>query len=130
MTLHIVEHVLKPCTGKNYKAAGRIVLSAEVADFGIWDEVKERLDGMTIHTVSDMAEALISAAQRRAKKAEKAMMKSNEESRQEVEKLGVELAFTQRKLEEEGNKAEMYANRVMELEEVIRGLDMMLESNG
>ncbi len=93
LTLHVATSELAHCAGQKFKAVGRITLSAEVHDLDTFGEVMDKLDGMTVHTVNDVPQALVKAAQRRAKKAEQKMMETNEDSRRRIDELEAQLSF-------------------------------------
>lgn len=87
LTLYVKESDLQHCAGKQFKATGFITLRAEVHELDIWDQVVEKLEGMTIYTVNDLMGAVIQSAQRRANRAEKKAMKTMEEARKRVDEL-------------------------------------------
>lgn len=93
LVLHIFEHALNPCAGKDFKANGTITLTAEVQDFTVWDKVVEKLEGLAVYSVATLTETLVTAAQIRANRAEQAAMQATEEARARVESLEADLAF-------------------------------------
>jgi len=128
LTLHVIEDTLASCAGKAFKAAGMITLQAEVHDLDIFDEVKEKLDGMTIHTVNDVPQALVKAAQRRAKKAEQRMMDHTEESRRRIDELESQLSFALHERENFRAQLEQALNEKKALEEALAWADQALQS--
>lgn len=78
-----------------HKALAFVEMQAEINDFGIWDDVIKRLDGMRLYTVNNLAEEMISVAQERAREAEKATEKKRIEAQAEIEKLKQRLSFAE-----------------------------------
>lgn len=93
LTFHIQEKSLNPPALPEHAAIGYISMTATVRDLAVWDEVVQRIDGMEIFTVKDVASTLVDVAKRRADRAEKQAMQINEESRQEIDRLNAELSF-------------------------------------
>jgi hypothetical protein len=98
--LYIDSKSLDPCAGDTYKATGTILLTATVTDFDVWEKAVEKLDGMAVYSVSTLPETLVEEAQRRANRAEAAMMQTNEDARARVEELESSLAFRQQEVEQ------------------------------
>ena len=48
---------------KEFKAHGRIILSATISDFGVWDDVVEKVNGMRIYSVDDFKSEMIEMLQ-------------------------------------------------------------------
>lgn len=128
LTLYVVQEELSSCAGKSFKAAGKILLSAEVHDLGIFDDVLEKLDGMTIHTVNDVPQALVKAAQRRAKRAEEKMMSLTEDSRNKIDQLEAALSFARQELENYKGQLSQALAANAELTEALRWADEALQS--
>ena len=128
LTLHVMEDELSSCAGKTFQAAGTIVLSAEVHDLDIFEEVKEKLDGMTVHTVNDVPQALVKAAQRRAKKAEQKMMDTTENSRKRIDELEAQLSFTLQEKDSLKGRLEQALVEKKKLEEALAWADQALQS--
>lgn len=95
LTLHLKEQSLQPCAGKELVATGFVVLRAEVHDLQVWDAVVEKLDGMVVYTVNNLADALFTAVQDRANKAEERTLSVAERARVEIDALSARLAFTE-----------------------------------
>lgn len=129
LTLYIKDHELTPCVGKVYKSAGFITLRAEVNDLNVWDQVVEKLEGMTIYTVNDLTGAVIQAAQRRANRAEKQAMKSMEDARRVVDELESRNSF----LESDNDNLKRQLAAIVaerdELQEVVDIQDQTLQSS-
>lgn len=128
LTLHVMEDELTGCAGKTFKAGGRIVLSAEVHNLDIFDEVKEKLDGMTVHTVNDVPQALVRAAQRRAKRAEQKMMDISEDTRKRVDELEAQLSFALQERDNFKGQLEQALAEKKSLEEALEWADESLQS--
>lgn len=128
LTLHVMQDELSGCAGKKFKAHGQIVLSAEVHDYGIYEEVKEKLDGMTVHTVNDVPQALIKAAQRRAKKAEQRQMETSEQSRRRVDELEANLSFTTQERDALRFQLEEAQREIAQLRETVDWQDQAMQS--
>ena len=58
-------HQLPPADEKRHLARGQVTLGAEITDFDVWKEVLEKLNGLRIYTVQDLAEAMISISQKK-----------------------------------------------------------------
>lgn len=128
LTLHVIHEELASCAGRNFQAAGKIHLSAEVHDLGVFDDVVEKLDGMTVHTVNDVPQALVKAAQRRAKRAEEKMMSLTEESRNRIDQLEAELSFARQERDTYRGQLEQALATNAELTEALRWADEALQS--
>jgi len=59
---------LPPIDPKKQKAMGEVALTAEINDFGVWEEVLERLNGMRIYTTDNLAEEMVNVAQEKTVK--------------------------------------------------------------
>lgn len=130
ITLHLDEQELRHCYGDNYVAAGRLVLRAEVQSFEVWDAVVQRIDGMTVYTAENLAEAIAYAAQRRANRAEQKAAETIEEARQQIEQLEAHLAFMeQEKAHLQGNVAVLQGELAV-MKEVVEAQDVALSGRG
>lgn len=128
LTLYIKDQELTPCVGKMFKSAGFITLRAEVNDLDVWDQVVEKLEGMTIYTVNDLTGAVIQAAQRRANRAEREAMKSMEDARRLVDELDARNSFLESDNENLKRQLEAVVRERNELQEVVDVQDQTLQS--
>jgi predicted RNase H-like nuclease (RuvC/YqgF family) len=127
ITLYMKEKELTPCAGKLFKSTGFVTLRAEINDLNVWDQVTDKLDGMTVYTVNGLTEAIVQAAQRRATRAEKRAMDTMEQARRSVDDLEAAVSFLERDNENlKGQIAELLRER-KELQEVIDVQDAALE---
>jgi hypothetical protein len=93
LTLYVHESAIGPCAAGQHKGAGTITLTAEVDDFEVWDKVVQKLDGMRVHSVQTLAEALVRVAQVKAATAEQKAAMTVESYRGEIARLESQLAF-------------------------------------
>lgn len=93
LTFYTKEKELKHCAGKKFKATGSVTLRAEIQDLGLWEPILDKLDGMVVYTVNDLADCVVQAAQRRADKAESTAMKTMEDARRIVDALEARNSF-------------------------------------
>lgn len=93
LTFHVLDRQLRGPSAPDHSAIGTISLTATVVDLAIWDAVVQKLDGMVIYTVSDIAATLVDYAKRRADQADKARVDAVEAARSEVENLRFALAM-------------------------------------
>lgn len=54
-----------PPVNDKHLARGEVVLDCEIHDYEVWKEVLEKLNGLRIYTVSDLAEAMVAISQKR-----------------------------------------------------------------
>jgi len=99
LTFHIKNKTLLPCAGGKFKATGSVTLDAEVGDLEVWDTVIERLDNMTVHTVHDVAGALVAAARKKTQQAEQVAVEVTEDSRKRMDKLEADKSFLEQDAE-------------------------------
>jgi hypothetical protein len=117
LTFYVTSKQLGPPAVEDHKAVGVINLNAVVTDLSVWDAVVDKLDGMVIHTVNDVAGTLVDVAKRRAERAEKQAMSITEESRQEVDRLNADISFKDQEiLSLQGQLAQVVQERDMALE--------------
>lgn len=74
-----------PIDPKLHKAVGHVELYAEINDFNVWDEVLQRLNGMRVYTVENLAEEMINVAQKKAREAETNLSKRIQQLEAELE---------------------------------------------
>lgn len=129
LTLYIKEQELTPCAGKEFKSAGFITLRAEVNDLDVWDQILEKLEGMTVYTVNDLTGAVIQAAQRRANRAEGAAMKTMEEARQRVDEFDARNSFLENDNERLRRENAALIKERDELQEVVDIQDQTLQGS-
>ncbi len=129
LTLHVMKDELTGCAGRKFKASGQILLAAEVHDFDTFDEVKEKLDGMTVHTVNDVPQALIKAAQRRAKRAEEKQVENTENSRRRIDELEARLSFMEQEKNSLQFQLETAQRELAELRETVEWQDGVIQSH-
>lgn len=98
LTFHIEEKHLAPPALPEHRAIGHISMTATVRDLAVWDAVVQRIDGMDVFAVKDVAATLVDVAKHRADKAEKMAMRVNEESRQEVDRLKADISFKEQQI--------------------------------
>lgn len=98
LVLYVTEHQCDGCPGDAFTTIGKIQLRAEVQDLEIWDQVVEKLHGMTIYTVDSLHEQVARAAQRRANRAEEQAMQVSEEARQQVDELESRCSFLEQEV--------------------------------
>ncbi len=85
--------LLPPADNKKQKALGAVELNAEVNDFDVWKEVLDKLNGMRIYTIENLAEEMVEVAQEKARQLENEMAKKTEELRVERAQLQQQLDF-------------------------------------
>jgi glutamyl-tRNA reductase len=56
-----------PPVNDKHLARGQVILDCEITDFEVWKEVLEKLNGLRIYTVSDLAEAMVTISQKKHK---------------------------------------------------------------
>lgn len=128
LTLYVKEQKLTPCAGQEFKSTGFITLRAEVHDLAIWDKVVERLEGFTVHSVTEVTEAVVMAAQRRANRAEKTAMSTMEQARTEVDRLEADNSFLRSDYERMKGQLAAAATELQELQMVVDAQDAALEA--
>ena len=82
-----------PIDTKLHKAVGHVELYAEINDFGVWADVLQRLNGMRVYTVENLAEEMISVAQKKAREAETKLQQDKEALRSELELAKQRISF-------------------------------------
>lgn len=86
MIFHVEEHSLLECPGALFKATGRVILTTEVGNLALWDQVVKKLDGLPVYSATTLAETLVEAVKQRTTKA-------LEDARVEIEQLKASVAF-------------------------------------
>lgn len=54
-----------PPANDSHLARGQVILDCEIHDYDVWKEVLEKINGLRIYTVSDLAEAMVSISQKK-----------------------------------------------------------------
>lgn len=121
-----------PIDPKKHKAIGYVELTAEINDFMVWEDVLQRLNGMRVYTVENLAEEMISVAQNRAREAERDLEVKNQALQAELEKAKQNLSFTKAELQQrlqtvmqqgkELHRLRAIEQELKELEEEAKGL--------
>ena len=127
LVLYMVEHALQPCSGEKFKGTGLIKLRAEVHDFDVWDQVVDRLDGMTVYQSLTLMESVMASIQRRAEKKTAAALQTMEEARVRVEELEAQLSFVLADNERLKQQMSVLVRERDELQEVVDIQDQTLE---
>jgi hypothetical protein len=73
-----------------HKAKGRVVLTADIDDLGMWDEIVRQFDGMRIYAAGDFKEAMIEALQKDKRSIETKLKQKEVEANTELEHLRAE----------------------------------------
>lgn len=117
-----------PIDTKLHKAVGHVELYAEINDFNVWADVLQRLNGMRVYTVENLAEEMISVAQKKARDAERKLQQDKEELRSELEKAKQRISF----MEAELQRLQVMEGELKELESAIRAVnyEQMLRDKG
>lgn len=84
-----------PIDPKKQKAIGVVELHAEINDFNVWTEVLERLNGMRIYTVENLAEEMVDVAQKKAREVEKEMRATTDALHAQSQQLQQRLSFVE-----------------------------------
>lgn len=74
-------------------AGGEVELRAEIVDLGMWETVIDKLDGMRIYTVKNLAEQMVSVSQQKAREAQKQLEMFSVEATGELEVLRQRVSF-------------------------------------
>jgi glutamyl-tRNA reductase len=93
ITLFLVEATRAPTRNPKLKGRGYIRLEADIADDPTWDHVVEKLDGLRIHTVANLAEAIVDAMKAQHAQEVQKLEERLREQEVELQKLRQELSF-------------------------------------
>ena len=74
-------------------AGGEVELRAEIVDLDMWEKVIDKLDGMRIYTVKNLAEQMVSVSQQKAHEAQKQLEMFSTEAMGELEVLRQRVSF-------------------------------------
>jgi FtsZ-binding cell division protein ZapB len=116
VTLYLVKSELKQAPGADGNRHATLHLSAKVEDTAIWDRVVEKVNGLRIYTVSDLATALIEVTQMEAKEALEKSTAEKEKLQQENQRLLQANSLMRAQLEKVKSETDRWA----------KGLDTLL----
>ena len=100
-------------------SVGIVELYAEINNSSVWVDVLNRLNGMRIYTVDNLAEEMISVAQKRAKESEKKVQQEKEVLRSELDAANQRISF----MEAELNRLRAVENELKEIEAAVRSVN-------
>ncbi len=70
VTFHLAKGEQLPPINDTHLARGQVILDCEIHDYEVWKEVLEKINGLRIYTVSDLAEAMVTISQKKYKELE------------------------------------------------------------
>ena len=65
VTFHLAKGEQLPPVDNRHLARGQVILDCEIDNFDVWKDVLEKLNGLRIYTVSDLAEAMVTISQKK-----------------------------------------------------------------
>ena len=65
MTFFLLKGEQLPPANDKHLARGQVILDCEITDFDVWKDVLEKLNGLRLYTVSDLAEAMVTISQKK-----------------------------------------------------------------
>lgn len=74
-------------------AGGEVELRAEIVDLDMWEKVIDKLDGMRIYTVKNLAEQMVAVSQQKAHEAQRQLEMFSVEATGELEVLRQRVSF-------------------------------------
>lgn len=76
-----------PPVNDTHIARGEVILNCEITDLEVWTDVLEKLNGLRIYTVSDLAEAMVTISQKKHKELEEEFHKYKIQMNTQLETL-------------------------------------------
>lgn len=65
VTFFLLKGEQLPPANDKHLARGQVILDCEITDFDVWKDVLEKLNGLRLYTVSDLAEAMVTISQKK-----------------------------------------------------------------
>lgn len=115
-----------PIDPKKQKAIGVVELHAEINDFNVWAAVLDRLNGMRIYTVENLAEEMVDVAQKKAREVEQQMQAKTDELHTESQQALQSLSFAKQenvRLQAVLHSQEQELQRLRQVEAELRELE-------
>ena len=84
-----------PIDPSKQKAIGVVELHAEINDFNVWAEVLDKLNGMRIYTVENLAEEMVDVAQKKAREATQEMKAKTDALHAQSQHVQQQLSFVE-----------------------------------
>lgn len=89
-----------PPSNDKHLARGQVILDCEITDFEVWKEVLEKLNGLRIYTVSDLAEAMITISQKKHRELQEEFHKYKVSLNSQLQQLRQKLSMVEAENEE------------------------------
>jgi hypothetical protein len=126
VTFYLENAAQEPST--KHKAKGRVILTADIDDFNLWDETIKKFDGLRIYDSDSFQHEMLEMLQEDGEKLSAEVSRVREEYRTGRERLLAELAYAQQNISALALTNARQSQRIRELEAVEAELNALSSS--